>query len=121
LFAACVGIGIVRRLTATLSDRARVRSRSVARSGARRIEAIIERLDAELVPGALEAAASHLGLGAQVVEKLGAAGVRAGKRLDTKALIRLARSLRSRRSPRCRLERKGLIAAIVELWRRTFT
>jgi hypothetical protein len=77
--------------------------------------AIIERLDSELVPGALEAAARHPGIGAQVVEKLGAAGIRASERLDTEALIRLARSAEANKLAAVPLsERKGLIAAIVE-------
>jgi hypothetical protein len=75
--------------------------------------ASVERLDVELVPGALEAAARHPGVGAQVVEKLGTPGVRASERLDTDALIRLARSA-GKLAAVPLSERKGLIAAIVE-------
>jgi hypothetical protein len=86
--------------------------RAIGRSEER---AIIKRLDAELVPSALEAAARHPGVGAQIVDKLGAAGVRASERLDTEALIRLARSAEAGKVAALPLrEQKGLIAAIVE-------
>jgi hypothetical protein len=54
--------------------------------------AVLERLGAELAPGALEAAAKHPGVGVQIVDELGVAGVRASGRYDTDAIIQLAKS-----------------------------
>ncbi len=54
--------------------------------------AVLERLGSELTPAALEAAARHPGVGVEVVERLGAAGVQASKRYDTDAVIQLVKS-----------------------------
>jgi hypothetical protein len=54
--------------------------------------AVLERLGSEMAPAALEAAARHPGVGAEVVERLGAAGVQASKRYDTDAVIQLVKS-----------------------------
>jgi hypothetical protein len=82
------------RLTATGMQRvapelARGALRALTRPAER---AVLERIDSALVPGALEAAARHPGVGAQVVEKLGVAGVLASERCDTDVLIELSRS-----------------------------
>ena len=53
---------------------------------------MLERLGSELTPAALEAAARHPGVGVEVVERLGAAGVQASKRYDTDAVIQLVKS-----------------------------
>jgi hypothetical protein len=54
--------------------------------------AVLERFGAELTPGALEAAAKHPGVGVQLVDELGVAGVKASGRYDTDAVIQLAKS-----------------------------
>jgi hypothetical protein len=54
--------------------------------------AVLERLGSELTPAALEAAARHPGVGVEVVERLGAAGVQASKRYDTDVVIQLVKS-----------------------------
>jgi hypothetical protein len=54
--------------------------------------AVLERIGGELAPSALEAAAKHPGVGVEVVDKLGVAGVKASQRYDTDAIIQLARS-----------------------------
>ncbi len=54
--------------------------------------AVLERLGSELTPAALEAAARHPGVGVQVVDRLGAAGVEASRRYDTDAVIQLVKS-----------------------------
>jgi hypothetical protein len=54
--------------------------------------AVLERIGGELAPSALEAAAKHPGVGVEVVDKLGLAGVKASQRYDTDAIIQLARS-----------------------------
>src|SRR5580704_4401256 len=54
--------------------------------------AVIERIGGELAPGALEAAAKHPGVGVEIVDKLGIAGVRASQRYNTDAIIQLAKS-----------------------------
>jgi hypothetical protein len=59
--------------------------------------AVLAKIPAELMPGALEAAARHPGVGAEVVEKLGVAGVRASERSGTDTMIQLARSADSAR------------------------
>jgi hypothetical protein len=75
--------------------------------------AVLTKLDTELVPGALEAAARHPGVGAEVVDKLGVAGVRASQRFDTDAMIQLARSPDAARVAALpAAQRKGLITAI---------
>ncbi len=75
--------------------------------------AVLTKLDSELVPGALEAAARHPGVGAEVVDKLGVAGVRASQRFDTDAMIQLARSPDAARVAALPVsERKGVITAI---------
>jgi hypothetical protein len=75
--------------------------------------AVLAKLDSELVPGALEAAARHPGVGAEVVDKLGAAGVRASQRFDTDAMIQLARSPDAARVAALPVaERKGVVTAI---------
>jgi len=82
------------RITTTAMDRvspefATGALRGLARPGER---AVLERIDSELIPGALEAVARHPGVGAQVVERFGDAGIRASQQLDTDAMIQLARS-----------------------------
>lgn len=75
--------------------------------------AVLAKLDSELVPGALEAAARHPGVGAEVVDKLGVAGVRASQKFDTDAMIQLARSPDAARVAALpAAERKGVISAI---------
>jgi hypothetical protein len=75
--------------------------------------AVLAKLDSELVPGALEAAARHPGVGAEVVDKLGVAGVRASQRFDTDAMIQLARSPDAARVAALpAAQRKGLISAM---------
>jgi hypothetical protein len=75
--------------------------------------ALVERIDAELVPGALEAAARHPGVGAKVVEKLGAAGVRASERFDTDLLIQFTRvPLADKIAAMPLAERQGLVTSI---------
>jgi hypothetical protein len=54
--------------------------------------AVLERLGSELTPAALEAAARHPGVGVEVVEELGTAGVQAARRYDTDAVIQLVKS-----------------------------
>jgi len=54
--------------------------------------AVLERVGGELAPSALEAAARHPGVGVEIVDKLGVAGVRASERYDTDAIIQLAKS-----------------------------
>jgi hypothetical protein len=58
--------------------------------------AVIERIGGELAPGALEAAAKHPGVGVEIVDKLGIAGVRASQRYNTDAIIQLAKSAESK-------------------------
>jgi hypothetical protein len=75
--------------------------------------AVLTKLNSELVPGALEAAARHPGVGAEVVDKLGVAGIRASQTFDTDAMIQLARSSDAARLAALpAAERKGLITAI---------
>jgi hypothetical protein len=75
--------------------------------------AVLAKLDSQLVPGALEAAARHPGVGADVVEKLGTAGVRASERFDTDAVIQLARAPEAARIAALPVaQRKGVITAI---------
>jgi hypothetical protein len=75
--------------------------------------AVLTKLDSELLPGALEAAARHPGVGAEVVDKLGVAGVRASQRFDTDAMIQLARSPDAARLAALPVaQRKGLITAM---------
>jgi hypothetical protein len=77
--------------------------------------AVLAKIDAELLPGALEAAARHPGVGAQVVDELGLAGVRASQRFDTDAMIQLARSAEARQIAAMPMaERKGLIASMAQ-------
>jgi hypothetical protein len=54
--------------------------------------ALLEPLSNELATGALEAAARHPGVGVQVVDKLGVAGLKASKQYDTDAIIQLVKS-----------------------------
>jgi hypothetical protein len=54
--------------------------------------AILERLGSDMAPAALEAAARHPGVGIEVVDKLGVAGLRASQRYDTDAVIQLVKS-----------------------------
>jgi hypothetical protein len=54
--------------------------------------AVLERIGGELAPSALEAAARHPGIGVEIVDNLGVAGVRASERYDTDAIIQLAKS-----------------------------
>src|SRR5262249_62075780 len=54
--------------------------------------ALLEPLSNELATGALEAAARHPGVGAQVVGELGAAGLKASKQYGTDAIIQLVKS-----------------------------
>jgi hypothetical protein len=54
--------------------------------------ALLEPLSNELATGALEAAARHPGVGVQVVNELGVAGLKASKQYDTDAIIQLVRS-----------------------------
>jgi hypothetical protein len=75
--------------------------------------AVIGRITPELVPGALEAAARHPGVGAHVVETLGAAGIRASERFDTDVLIQLARApLADRIGALPLAQRQGLVTSI---------
>ena len=103
------------RITATFGERvpaefARGALRALARTEER---AVIERMDSALIPGALEAAARHPGIGAEVVEKLGTAGVSASQRFDTDVLIRLARSPEANKIASLpKVERKRLLSAI---------
>jgi hypothetical protein len=86
--------------------------RALAREGE---TAVWSRIDQALVPAALEAAARHPGVGAPVVEKLGAAGALAATRYDTDLLIQLARSPAVETMATLpAAERKGLIAALVD-------
>jgi hypothetical protein len=86
--------------------------RALAREGE---TAVWSRIDQALVPAALEAAARHPGIGAPVVEKLGAAGALAAKRYDTDLLIQLARSPAVETMATLpAAEKKGLITAIVD-------
>jgi hypothetical protein len=54
--------------------------------------AVLERVGGELAPSALEAAARHPGVGVEIVDKLGVAGVKASERYNTDAIIQLAKS-----------------------------
>jgi hypothetical protein len=54
--------------------------------------ALLEPLSKDLATGALEAAARHPGVGVQVVDKLGVAGLKASKQYDTDAIIQLVKS-----------------------------
>jgi altronate dehydratase len=105
------------RITSTFVDRiapefAPGALRALARPEER---AVFAKIDAELLPGALEAAARHPGVGAQVVDELGLAGVRASQRFDTDAMIQLARSAEARQIAVMPMaERKGLIASITQ-------
>lgn len=105
------------RLTANFVDRvapelAPGALRALARPGER---AVLEKMDAALVPGALEAAARHPGVGAELVEELGVAGVRASQRFDTDAVIQLARSPDAARIAALpAVQRKGLVTAITQ-------
>src|SRR5580704_11934145 len=57
-----------------------------------RLTTLAERVSPELAPSALEAAAKHPGVGVEVVDKLGVAGVKASERYNTDAIIQLAKS-----------------------------
>jgi hypothetical protein len=81
--------------------------------GRAEVRAVIERIDAGLVPGALEAAARHAGVGVHVVEKLGAAGVRASEGFDTDLLIQLTRApLADKIAAMPLAEKRGLVTSI---------
>jgi hypothetical protein len=54
--------------------------------------AIMERLGSDMAPAALEAAAKHPGVGIEVVDKMGVAGLKATQRYDTDAVIQLVKS-----------------------------
>jgi hypothetical protein len=54
--------------------------------------ALLEPLSNELATGALEAAARHPGVGVQVVDELGVAGLKASKQYSTDAIIQLVKS-----------------------------
>lgn len=54
--------------------------------------ALMEPLSNELATGALEAAARHPGVGVQVVDELGVAGLKASKQYSTDAIIQLVKS-----------------------------
>jgi hypothetical protein len=54
--------------------------------------ALLERVGSDLAPSALEAAARHPGVGIEVVDKLGVAGLKASQRYDTDAVIQLVKS-----------------------------
>src|ERR1700733_6387756 len=54
--------------------------------------ALLERVGSDLAPGALEAAARHPGVGIEVVDELGVAGLKASQRYDTDAVIQLVKS-----------------------------
>jgi len=105
------------RLTANFVDRVAPEMapgalRALARPGER---AVLEKMDSALVPGALEAAARHPGVGAEVVDKLGVAGVQASRRFDTDAMIQLARSPDAARIAALpAVQRKGMISAIAQ-------
>ena len=103
------------RLTANFVDRVAPEMapgalRALARPGER---AVLEKMDSALVPSALEAAARHPGVGAEVVDQLGAAGVQASRRFDTDAMIQLARSPDAARIAAMPIaQRKGVVSAI---------
>jgi hypothetical protein len=54
--------------------------------------AALDRMGSELAPAALEAAARHPGVGVQVVDELGVAGLQASRRYETDAVIQLVKS-----------------------------
>ena len=54
--------------------------------------AVLDRMGSELAPAALEAAARHPGVGVQVVDELGVAGLQASRRYETDAVIQLVKS-----------------------------
>ena len=54
--------------------------------------ALLEPLSGDLAAGALEAAARHPGVGVEVVDRLGVAGLQASKHYDTDAVIQLVKS-----------------------------
>ena len=54
--------------------------------------ALLEPLSNEFATGALEAAARHPGVGVQVVDELGVAGLKASKQYSTDAIIQLVKS-----------------------------
>jgi hypothetical protein len=54
--------------------------------------ALLEPLSKDLATGALEAAARHPGVGVQVVDELGVAGLKASKQYSTDAIIQLVKS-----------------------------
>jgi hypothetical protein len=104
------------RLTAVVDGIPREWAPGALRALARPEErAVLSKIDAELMPSALEAAATHPGVGAQLVDNLGSAGVLASRRFDTDTVIRLLRSAETERIAAMPLtERKGLIAAMAQ-------
>ncbi len=77
--------------------------------------AALERLGSELAPGALEAAAKHPGVGVQVVDRLGVAGLKASQRYDTDAVIQLVKSSEANRIAALpAAERAGLLKRVAQ-------
>jgi hypothetical protein len=77
--------------------------------------AVLERIGGELAPSALEAAARHPGVGVEIVDKLGVAGVRASERYDTDAIIQLAKSAESNRIAALPVaEKTGLLKRVAQ-------
>jgi hypothetical protein len=103
------------RLTAELVEQVRPELAAAAlRTLARADEAIIlGRIPQTLAPAALEAAARHPGVGAQLVEKLGAEGIDLSKRLTTDEAIGLLRHAGDI-APLPSAERAGLLKAVGE-------